>query len=316
MVTARALFLRVFWWLVFVALGSVGVAYMLTSPPQTWAHGPVGKLGLLMGGVLVGRILAIRWPAQTVSLLLLGFIMGAPWFLGNRFDAFSLMAVANLPLVLLCLLWGWRGAVMGVGVALLGFATRATALEDFVIASLLLAGSSLIGGFLHHLTTALDQTNQQLETNNALLTRSANTDAMTGLGNRRALIEEFEGFSKPTPLVLTLWDLNDLKRINDQFGHAAGDAFLLEFVQVLQAQSRSGDRYYRVGGDEFVGLHPNLQDGRVVRNRVLERFGDVAVGWVLVKDHHLESALLEADVAMYEHKAKTKTGVFEEAKTV
>jgi diguanylate cyclase (GGDEF)-like protein len=309
--TARALFLRAFWWLVFVALGLVAIPYAFMRPPHEWLGNTIGRLLILFVCALICRIAAQRWPDQAVSVLLLLFIGASPLFVGQQFNAFSLLAVTNLPLVLLCLLWGWYGAALGICVALIGLASRTTKLDEFMIAGVLLFGSGLIGAFLHRLTTVLDQVNGQLEANNERLARSASTDAMTGIGNRRALTEEFETRNQHQPLLLTLWDLNNLKQINDQQGHAAGDAFLLEFVAILQTHSRSEDRFYRVGGDEFVGLHPNLSDGRIVRDRILKRFEDVSVGWALVNGRSLEVTMNQADKAMYEQKAKSKTGVFE-----
>jgi GAF domain-containing protein len=68
------------------------------------------------------------------------------------------------------------------------------------------------------------------------LERAALTDPLTGLGNRRALAADFERFSalarrRVEPLLLSLWDVDGLKRINDSLGHAAGDAHLLAFVR-------------------------------------------------------------------------------------
>jgi GGDEF domain-containing protein len=308
---ARALFLRAFWWLAFLALGTISIPYAFSRPPHEWLSNTFGRILLLLACTLVCRIVAQRWPEQAVSALLSIFIGASPWFLGSMFNAFSLMAVANLPVVMLALLWGWRGAALGIFVALIGLATRTAAPVDFVIAGLLLFGSGLIGGFIHRLTGTLEQVNRQLEANNTRLARSASTDAMTGLGNRRALTEAFADFFERGSGMLTLWDLNNLKQINDQQGHAAGDALLLEFVTALRSQSRSEDQYFRVGGDEFVGLHPNLQDGRIVRNRVLGHFASVSVGWAFIDGRSLEAVMHEADTAMYEQKSKHKTGVFE-----
>ena len=310
---ARNIFLRAFWWLVFASLVLGGLPYLFTRPPNDWLSGPIGKVAVLLASAAVCRALAVRWPQGGVSALLMLLIGASPWFLGASYNAFSVMAVANLPLVLLGMLWGWRGAGAGIAVALVGFASQPHRLDEALIAAMLLAGSGLIGGFVHRLTDALERANRQLEANNATLARSASSDAMTGLGNRRALVEEFPGLQRQGPLVLTLWDLNDLKLINDRHGHLAGDRYILEFVEAAQRASRGGDRYYRIGGDEFVGLHPKLEDGRVVRDRVLERFATVAVGWVRCDDRGLDHAILEADIAMYEHKAKTKTGVHEPA---
>jgi diguanylate cyclase (GGDEF)-like protein len=85
----------------------------------------------------------------------------------------------------------------------------------------------------------------------------ASTDALTGLLNRRALTEQLERelwnaarYHALTTVVLL--DLDDLKRINDAGGHAAGDAALLRLADALRHAARKGDIVARYAGDEFV----------------------------------------------------------------
>ncbi len=106
------------------------------------------------------------------------------------------------------------------------------------------------------------------------------------------------------PLLLTSWDLNDLKRINDTRGHAAGDVQLKTFAAVFNGAARLEDSCFRIGGDEFVGLHIGLHDGAALSRRVRKRFPAVAVGWTVVtQDSTLAEALERADRAMYANKA-------------
>jgi diguanylate cyclase (GGDEF)-like protein len=83
------------------------------------------------------------------------------------------------------------------------------------------------------------------------------TDALTGLLNRRALSEQLERelwnatrYRAMTTVVL--FDLDDLKPINDEGGHAAGDEALLGFAEALRKAARKGDIVARYAGDEFV----------------------------------------------------------------
>ena len=84
------------------------------------------------------------------------------------------------------------------------------------------------------------------------------TDPLTGLGNRRALERELARTMLRSrrldhPLSLLYLDVDDLKRVNDRFGHAAGDETLRALGQAIRGGSREGtDSGYRVGGDEFV----------------------------------------------------------------
>lgn len=86
----------------------------------------------------------------------------------------------------------------------------------------------------------------------------ANHDALTGLANRAALIREVERHiekrSNSQPSALLLMDLDRFKPVNDQFGHAAGDAVLKGVSLTLVSCVRGGDLVARLGGDEFAIL--------------------------------------------------------------
>ncbi|TAL08003.1 MAG: GGDEF domain-containing protein, partial [Chloroflexota bacterium] len=86
-------------------------------------------------------------------------------------------------------------------------------------------------------------------------------DPLTGLGNHRAFQEELarqveQSRRGSTPLSLVLIDLDDLKQVNDELGHAGGDALLAATGRLLGSDARRGDRAFRIGGDEFVLLLP------------------------------------------------------------
>jgi two-component system cell cycle response regulator len=85
--------------------------------------------------------------------------------------------------------------------------------------------------------------------------RAAETDPLTGLGNRRALMAELERTAADAcperPLVLALFDLDGFKAYNDAFGHPAGDALLTRLAGRLDSAVSAHGRAYRMGGDEF-----------------------------------------------------------------
>jgi len=91
--------------------------------------------------------------------------------------------------------------------------------------------------------------------------RQAATDTVTGLPNRLAyeerLDQEFARWKRfGDPLSLLVWDVDDFKRINDRFGHHAGDKALRIIGQSLQQGLRETDFVARFGGEEFVMLLP------------------------------------------------------------
>ncbi|MBI5104008.1 MAG: diguanylate cyclase, partial [Solirubrobacterales bacterium] len=87
--------------------------------------------------------------------------------------------------------------------------------------------------------------------------REALTDAVTGLGNRRALVADLDAaLADGAPRVLAIFDLDGFKFYNDSFGHAAGDALLTRLGRALGAATAGRASAYRLGGDEFCVLLP------------------------------------------------------------
>jgi diguanylate cyclase (GGDEF)-like protein len=87
-------------------------------------------------------------------------------------------------------------------------------------------------------------------------------DALTGLPNRALLLKRIDQLlaaAVPTTFALQFVDLDDFKAINDTYGHAAGDAVLLELGRRLTQAVRSSDTVARWGGDEFVVLMPEVE---------------------------------------------------------
>ncbi len=98
--------------------------------------------------------------------------------------------------------------------------------------------------------------------NRARLLRSGFTDVLTGWNNRRYLAvrisEELARARRDgTKLVCLMLDIDHFKRVNDTWGHAAGDVVLKELAQRIESQVRASDVAARYGGEEFVVLLPN-----------------------------------------------------------
>jgi diguanylate cyclase (GGDEF)-like protein len=106
---------------------------------------------------------------------------------------------------------------------------------------------------------------RQLEEKNRLLEQLALTDPLTGLPNRRA-IEGWaahqlaaavrHGFSVWAVLI----DLDHFKRVNDAYGHDAGDTVLKAFAEILKSNTRSADVAGRIGGEEFIHVVTHAEE--------------------------------------------------------
>jgi diguanylate cyclase (GGDEF)-like protein len=105
--------------------------------------------------------------------------------------------------------------------------------------------------------------------------RVGRIDPITSLGNRRAYDEEIirsvaSAHRNGQSLTLVIFDLDDFKRVNDTFGHAAGDCVLQLFSGILEANVRAGDRIFRLGGDEFCVILPSTtkNEGMLLARRI------------------------------------------------
>jgi diguanylate cyclase (GGDEF)-like protein len=101
-------------------------------------------------------------------------------------------------------------------------------------------------------------------------------DGLTGLGNHRAFQEELDARIAQArddgqALALVMIDVDDLKTINDEKGHATGDDLLRAVAQIMRANLRRGDGAYRTGGDEFALLLPacDAESAEVIANHLL-----------------------------------------------
>ncbi len=107
----------------------------------------------------------------------------------------------------------------------------------------------------HRKTQELEQALRLLEQAQAQLAVQASQDALTGLANRRSVKAQLESLSAcETPWSVIYLDLNGFKKINDTYGHQAGDDLLKQVGDRLRMAFRSTDIVGRWGGDEFVAL--------------------------------------------------------------
>ena len=156
------------------------------------------------------------------------------------------------------------------------------------------------------------------------LARSAATDPLTGLANRRSLQRTYEQSMLPAldrgkPLCVALFDLDHFKSVNDAFGHDAGDAVIRSFAETLRSAVRGSDVVARFGGEEFAALllGADIEQAHRICDRVRSEFGmkpfsfehdqrvrvTVSVGLASInKGTALEDAFKAADMALYRAK--------------
>jgi diguanylate cyclase (GGDEF)-like protein len=114
--------------------------------------------------------------------------------------------------------------------------------------------------------------------------RRAQTDALTGVLNRRSLIERLDAAclrarARGLPIALLFIDLDHFKQINDSYGHQAGDACLRAIIDPIHAELRQSDVIGRYGGEEFVVILSSADAAAAapIAQRILERVAGVRV---------------------------------------
>ena len=161
--------------------------------------------------------------------------------------------------------------------------------------------------------------------------RLSNTDSLTGLANRRAFYAAAAGL-KGGAVALAIADIDRFKRINDQYGHAAGDAALIAVAQIMRDELSDLGLVARLGGEEF-GWLCRATDAAVVRAR-LQRFRKrvaeaplafegrpvavtVSAGFAMGGDVQMDALYSAADRALYLAKSagRDRVAAFDEIET-
>ncbi len=231
------------WWIapLLAGLGGFAVAdkFMRTSEhPALWVATAWGILPLLLADAVVVT-------GGAASPVLMWFALPAVT-LGVRFEPRGI-ALGTAYIVALIL----------IGTVGLDPASAAAHREELVAALALVLSTVILSGALVE--------------SDRIHRRSSTLDPLTGLFNRNALdqrLSELEGQPHgergDLSHALLLCDLDHFKRVNDQLGHAAGDAVLKQVAATMRSSLRAGDSIYRVGGEEILVVLPGAARGDAV----------------------------------------------------
>jgi diguanylate cyclase (GGDEF)-like protein len=319
-VTAALLGLSSLLSLAFLALDPVG-------DQVGWAGWPLAAV-LILAGLGGAALLAIRSPSVddllVVAYLGVAGIATMNWLAGGNSSAYEDLFV----------LWVGAGAVhpprrafthLAVMLAALALPLayeRGADLADLVNEALLLMVLGLLlTSYLHHIRRQRVGLRSGVE----VARRLARVDALTGLGNRRAFDEALtikiaDAAREGAPLSVGLVDIDNLKSVNDRFGHLEGDRCLGEVARAMERGVRKTDHCFRWGGDEFVVMLPDSD--REAAADVLGRMADTVGSACRAADGREleltwgvaqiqpgtspEDALAGADVALLEKKTEKR----------
>ena len=124
----------------------------------------------------------------------------------------------------------------------------------------------------------------ELEDKNKTLKALSITDDLTGLYNRRFFFEElnkniYDSNRYYLPITLFMFDVDSFKKINDTYGHQAGDKVLCDIAEVLRSKTRKTDLAGRFGGDEFLLMFNNtdLENARKILSKLLKFIRDIKI---------------------------------------
>lgn len=211
------------------------------------------------------------------------------------------------------LLVGRATALLLTVLTLLAAVSSDTLQDDTALRATFVATATVVGLFSLVFATRAERQRSRLEA-------MALHDPLTGASNRRGMETELAAYMSAsrrnaTPLALLVFDIDRFKRINDEFGHDAGDQVLVQLAEIVRANTRGEDRFSRLGGEEFGLLLPGADAGaaqaaaeklRLAVERDLRCQGrQITISLGVAVHQPGESAadwMARADAAMYEAK--------------
>lgn len=183
---------------------------------------------------------------------------------------------------------------------------------------------AVIGGYISGLRSKLRKRNKELNIALVKISDMANRDELTGVANRRKIFEVLDTEVKrkrdPNSAIgICILDVDHFKRINDTYGHQAGDEVLKRIAEEVPKSLRSMDCFGRYGGEEFLMILPSTSlEGTIIKaNRVREEIAKITFNnlpseekitisagvSIYLPDEEIDLTIQRADKALYEAKA-------------
>jgi len=268
---------------------------------------------------------------STAAILVLAYIMYHAGHARAAFIVFYLVVLlfgvfrlSGTRLMLLALLaLAAHGTMLALLIARDPQIDRVAVFAEFAVLCVVLPWFAVIGGYVNRLRVRLADSHRSLQAAYERIEQLAIRDELTGLYNRRYLMECLAGERSRAerfgaPLCVCLIDIDHFKAINDTLGHAAGDAVLRGLAKVASAALRTIDIVGRFGGEEFLVVLPGtpLAGAAAAAERLragvegarFEMLGDrevtATVGVVeYARGEELSALLARADRALYAGKA-------------
>lgn len=173
----------------------------------------------------------------------------------------------------------------------------------------------ILFGVIIYFVRQLDKKQQIIEEKNKTLSILAERDGLTGVYNRRSFDNDLSNQISDPSLALLIFDIDYFKKINDTYGHQAGDMVLKQLSALVRTNLRESDQLYRIGGEEFAILtrERNLEDIERVISRLLLKVAEydfgiaqtvhISAGIALRNDLDTPATLFKrSDEALYEAK--------------
>lgn len=266
-------------------LGSARMYHLQAAPHWTWV---VVTLGLLA----FSATLPIAYIGVRGTFWCFPIMISTVFLLPQTFSI-----VVNSAVISLCIFYGYNSIHLG---------------EMTRLITALAATAVLANVFAYKI--------RKMQT---LLRLHSTTDPLTGALNRRqlddllsdtiAMVKRGQG-----PAVLAIFDLDNFKQINDTLGHTAGDNAIIELVKIIEANSRSTDHIFRLGGDEILLLlrETNIDNAGLILETIITKIRHsqpipttISIGAAQLEHVAVGDWIESADKALYQAKQQGKDKV-------